>query len=327
MYKMCYKVEFTTEEGEIFLLDYVHSIEINKSVDNLVETCTISLPSTRFNQPIALEEKIKRGVKVEVSLGYDDIEKIPKEFKGFITSIEEKESLLKIECEGDLFLFKKTLENEQLDNVDIKELVKRVVDQIDSSYAVDCQYTVNIEKFTINEMTAYDVLKKLKDDYKAMIWFDSVKSTLHIHGTFLDKLGDVTYSMHHNVETSKLKFSKNEDKKVEVIIKGTDTNGYPIESQKGEKGGDTKIVKADALNEENATKVAEDSLKALKAGSYSGSFTCWLIPFVAPGYSAEILDDEYPDREGRYYVKSVKTSFSSAGGVRTIEPGLKLSVK
>ncbi|MBV6880937.1 hypothetical protein KVY03_13930 [Epilithonimonas sp. FP105] len=39
-----------------------------------------------------------------------------------------------------------------------------------------------------------------------------------------------------------------------------------------------------------------------------------------------INDEDFPEKDGVYNVDSVTTSFSEAGGRRTITPGIKLSI-
>lgn len=71
--------------------------------------------------------------------------------------------------------------------------------------------------------------------------------------------------------------------------------------------------------------IAENEYNNHIRDMYEGSLTGWLIPYVEPTYTAEILDKDYPYKNGKYYVKAVKTNFSKSGGVRTITPGIKLS--
>jgi len=58
---------------------------------------------------------------------------------------------------------------------------------------------------------------------------------------------------------------------------------------------------------------------------YEGTFTGWLVPYCDAGYQVKLVDEDYQDKTGNYYVLEVKTNFSKSGGVRTIKIGKKLS--
>lgn len=319
---MCYQVSFKTEEDKTYTLNLLDTIEIERSVEKLAGTCVITLPLYRFNTPLFVYEDIKRGSEVTVCLGYDN--QLEEEFKGYVTKIVYNNSSIVIECEDALFLYRKSLENEQFQDITLKELLVHISKQIDPSYTVDCKYDLTYETFTINNKTGYDILKQIQDTLAANVWLDTANKILYVVLVYVDKLGDVKYSVHQNVETSSLEYVKGADKKVEVIIEATDSNGVAKQVKVGESGGDQISLKIGNVKEKNIKELAEAILKKKTSDRLNGVFTCWLLPRVLPGYTATIIDQEYPERTGPYYVASVKTKFSASGGVRTIEPGIKL---
>lgn len=322
MFKMCYQVSFKTEEEKTYPLNLVHAIEIEKSVEKLSATCVITLPLYRFNSPLFVHTDIKHGAEVAVCLGYDD--QLKEEFRGYVTKIVYNNSSIVIECEDALFLYRKSLANEQFQDITLKELLTRVSHQIDPTYAIACDYELTYDTFTINNNTGYDILKQIQDSLAANVWFDTTNKILHVHLLYVDKRGDVKYSAHHNIESSSLEFVVGADKKVEVIIEATDVNGETKQVKVGESGGDKISLKIGKVKEKDIVQLAKDIWKKKTANRLNGTFTSWLVPMVSPGYTAEIIDQEYPERTGSYYVASVKTSFSASGGVRTISPGIKL---
>lgn len=322
MFTMCYKVVFKTTTGKGYQLQLLHSIDIEKSVDNLADTCVITLPAYRFNEPLLLDKDITRGTEVSVSVGYDN--NLKEEFRGYVREILTNNGSITIECEDALFLFRRDVKNEQFVNIALKDVAEKLCKQIDSSYTVDCDYGITYEKFTINDATAYDVLKKIQDDTSANVWFDTFNKVLHIHMAYTDKQGDVVYSAHHNIESSNLEYRKAQDKKVEVIIETTDSKGKTTQVKKGTTGGTRITKKIGNVQGKDVGQIADSTLRKHLFDGYKGSFTAWLVPYVSPGYTAKIIDQEYPEKTGKYYVVSVKTSFSDAGGIRTIEPGIKL---
>lgn len=321
MYVMSWSVQFKNEIGE-FILAVVEKIDIKKSVENLADMAVITLPASVMNTPLELSGKIGRGTEVVIALGYDEV--LVNEFNGYVREVLTNDGNLTIECEDALFLFRKSVKDQELKPTTLKTLAETLVSQVDDGYTVDCDYAISYEKFTIHNATAFDVLKKIQDETKAAVYFDTEKKVLHIHPPYLKKGGDVVYDMHQNIESSNLEFRSNLDKMVEVTIESTDLKGKVTKVTAGTTGGDKVTMKVGAMSTTDMQKVAESALVKNNFTGYKGTFTGWLVPYCAPSYSAEIIDQEYPEKTGTYYIVSVNTSFSSSGGVRTITPGIKL---
>lgn len=322
MRDMSWYIRFTTE-GKRYRLATVESIEIECSVDNLVDVATITLPESVWNDVLNLEGKIKRGSEVLIQLGYDN--DLQTEFIGYVQKVTNDGSLI-IHCEDALFLFRNSVPDIELKPTSVKRIAEYVIRHVDSSFSLSCDYDIAYEKFTIHQATGYDVLKKLQEETKGNFYFDTEKKVLHIHPPYVEKAGDVVYSMHLNVESSSLEYKEAIDKKVEITIEKTDSNGKVKSITKGQTGGDKKTLKLGNVSDADLDRIADAELLKNSYDGYEGSFDTWLVPFVKPSYSALIIDRDYPHKKGKYYVVSVKTSFSSSGAVRTITPGIKLSI-
>jgi len=305
-----------------FKLGILAECEIVCSVDNLADTATIVLPEAVMNEVLNIENKISRGSGVLIELGYDN--KLVKEFEGFIQDITTNDSTLKIVCEDALFLFRVGVPDVELKTTSMKQIAQYLVDEIDPSFTVSCDFGISYEKFVINQATGYDVLKKLQEETKANVYFDTTNKVLHIHAPYLEKAGDVRYSMQQNIEKSTLEYKRAIDKTVEVTVESTDSRGKVKSITAGTTGGDKITLKVGPMSDADMQKVAYAALRKNNFDGYSGSFDGWLIPFVKPTYSAKIEDKDYPYKDGTYYVIGVKTNFSESGGVRTITPGIKL---
>lgn len=322
MYQLNWDIIFFTE-GKEFKLGILAECEITKSVENLVDTATIILPEAYLNNVFNLEQKIKNGSEVQIYLGYAN--NLVKEFTGFIRQINTNNSTLKIECEDALFLFRKHIKDKQFIKVKVSEIANYLVNELGLGYNVMCDNEIVFEKFVILKSTAYDVLKKLKEDTGSNIYFDTQKKTLHIHPPFVERNGEVIYDLHKNVEKSSLEYKLAEESSIEVTIESTDKNGEIKSFTAGIPGGKKITKKVPAVDTESMKIIAENEYNNHIRDMYEGSLTGWLIPYVEPTYTAEILDKDYPYKNGKYYVKAVKTNFSKSGGVRTITPGIKLS--
>ncbi len=322
LYDINWKVEFNNN-GQKTELTLIDELEIINSVSNLTDVATISLPETIMNTPLNFEDKIGKGTEVVIQLGYND--DIRQEFKGFVNDIVANNSTLQIKCEDAIFLFRKPVKNVELKEVGLKEIAQHLVDQVDTSFKVESDYNITYEKFTIRNATAYDVLKKLQEETKGNIYFDTENKTLHIHPPYVQKTGQVYYSMQKNVETSSLEYKNRDNEKTEVIVESTGKNGKVKKYKAGTTGGHQVNIKVGPMTDASIKILAEAVLTREARSRYEGTFDTWLVPYVAPGYSARIKDEDYPDKTSTYYTVAVTTKISRNGGVRTVTPGIKLS--
>lgn len=323
MYNMDWKIVFENESGTYDLM-MLAECEINKSVDTLVDTAIIVLPEYVLNKVLNVEDKIYRGTKVSIKLGYDS--HLKNEFKGYIQNITVVDNNIKIICEDDMYLFRKSVKNVELKPTSVKKIAQSLLDQVMPEYSLNCDYGINYEKFVIHQATAYDVLKKLQDETGGNFYLDTENKVLHIHPPYTEKKGEVIYCMQRNIENVSLEYKKAIDKKVEVTIETTDKNGKVISETVGVTGGEKIVKKVSSISVSSLKLRAHAELIKQTYDGYEGTFEGWLLPFVEPGYTAVIKDEDYPDKQSSYYVVSVKTSFSSSGGKRTITPGVRVSI-
>ncbi|MFC6245304.1 hypothetical protein [Flavobacterium psychroterrae] len=308
--------------GLSYKLMLISEIEITESVENLVDTAIITLPEAVMNKVLDFENTIARGSEITIELGYDN--NLKKEFTGYVKEITTNDSSLKILCEDSLFLFRVGVKDVEMKPTSMKKIAQSLIDQIDKSFKISCDFDIGYEKFTIHQATGYDVLKKLQEETKANIYFDSENKVLHIHAPYLEKGGDVVYSMQKNIEKSSLEYKRAIDKKVEVTIESIDLKGKVRSYTTGTTGGDKITIKVGAVSEIDMKKIAAVALQQNNYDGLDGSIDSWLIPFVKPTYSAHFIDEDYPEKSGIYYVISTVTTFSDAGGKRVVKFGVKL---
>jgi hypothetical protein len=317
------------------------AVEIHKSVDLLADTCKIKLPATVNNKPVPqakanelgddIKGQLKRGDKVKVWLGYDvdDFSDKKPEFEGFLLNITTDDGSIEINCEDDLFLFRKAVKDKQFKSTGIKTIAEYLVTELQLNMKVNCSLTIEYDKFVIAKATGYDVLKKLQDETKGNIYIktnEQGEAVLNIHPPFIEKHGYVDYSYQHNIEDGDLKYRTKEDRKVQVIIERTGRDGKTIKETFGTTGGEQETIKGDGMSKEAMLQTAQNRYNQRCYEGFEGSITTWLDPYVEPGYSASIEDEDYPFKNGSYYVTAVTTSMDgSGGGVRKVQLGIKLS--
>lgn len=316
-----YTLDFEVKIGE-FYLGMVESITIHKSVELLADTCEIILPAARLNKALEVEEQIKRGDEVSVSIGYKEVG-IKEEFKGYLQRISTDGGSIKLFCEDDLFQFRKDLPNEELKKISLSDLLSKVVKGIGKNYKVNCSYTWVYDKFVIRDATGYDVLKKVQEECGADIYLKD--GVLHIHppGEVIGK--ERFYDFAVNIEEAELSFKRAEDKKVKVVVKAIMPDGKVKEIEVGSTGGEKVEVKCHASDTASMKARGEAEVKRRTFDGYDGSITTWLIPECNPGDTASIHDGDYTYKDGTYFVRSVTTEFSEGGGKRKVELGYRLS--
>jgi hypothetical protein len=323
MYNIIWDIKFKTE-GVTYSLQTFASIDIECSVDNLADKSTITLPEAVMNQVLNIGDQVKRGSEVVIKAGYDKT--LVTEFFGFVEDVVTNDSSLIIKCEDALFLFRKGVKDVELKPTSLAKIAQLLIDQIDPGFTLKCDYDITYEKFVIHQATGYDVLKKLAEETKSNIYFNTEKKELHIHPPYLEKSGEVIYSMQKNIEKSSLEFKKALDRKVEVTVESTNLKGKVESETVGTSGGDKITLKVGSVDVASRIKIANAELLRRSADMYEGSIDTWLIPFVQPTYSVKIKDEDYPDKNGKYYVTGVTTSINESGGKRTVKIGVKLSV-
>lgn len=317
MYTMAF--EITVGDFKLAMLD---KVEIHKSVEILADRAIITLPAARHNIPLEVESKLRRGDKVRIAFGYEELGLVD-EFEGYLQRIESDTEKIVLTCEDDLHTFRKSLKNEVVQKITLKALLEKVITGAGLSYKLDCSYAWTYAKFTINNATAFDVLKKVQEECGADIYLHG--DTLHVHPPG-EMVGQPRYyDFTVNVEKSDLAYRLAVDKKVQVVVKATLPDGTVREVETGSTGGDKIEIKC--ATSDKASMKARGDAEVLRRSfdGYDGSLTTWLIPLCLPADSANIADPDYPARDGAYFVRSVTTTFSKEGGVRKVELGFRLS--
>ena len=305
-----------------FRLGMLDKVEIHRSVELLADTATIVLPGAEYNKALEVESLIKRGDPVSITIGYEETG-LREEFRGWIQRISTDDGSITIECEDDLYKFRKSIPNEELKQVTLETLLKKVISGIGESFQLDCTYSWTYEKFVINTATGYDVLKKVQEESGADIYL--ADDTLHVHAPAEAVGDDVYYDFAQNVEECDLTYRTAEDRKVQVVVKATMPDGTVKEIETGSTGGDKVEIRCATSDEASMRQRGQTEVKRLSFDGYDGNITTWLIPYCKPGDTAELRDEDYPEKDGRYFVQAVTTEFSRDGGRRTVELGFRLS--
>ena len=306
-----------------FRLRMVEKVSIKRSVELLSDTATITLPGTVFNKAINIEDKIKVGDAVEIELGYND--DLKPEFKGYLKAIKTDGGSLTLELEDDIYLFRKSVKDEEMKDASVKNILANICSQV-GGFSVSCDYDFTYDKFVINNATGYDVLKKIQDEASPNIYLKD--KVLHVHPQYAEISGEARFDFSKNIERdgTDLKYKSEDERKLLVVVEGTDETGATVSVEKGTTGGDKMTLKLPGVSSRSSLEQKAQSVLEQKVYTgYEGSFQSWLVPYVDAGYKVAITDPDYEIKNGTYYVISVETTFSKDGGVRKITLGKRLN--
>lgn len=317
MYKMSWDIKIGG-----YRLKMVEKVSIKRSVELLADTATVTLPATVFNKTISIEDKIKVGDAVEIELGYND--DLKTEFKGYLKSIKTDGGSLTLELEDDIYLFRKSVKDEEMKDANVKKILENICSQV-GGFSVSCDYDFTYDKFVINNATGYDVLKKIQDEASPNIYLKD--KVLHVHPQYAEIFGEARYDFSKNIERegTDLKYKSEDERKFLIVVEGTDETGATVSVEKGVTGGDKMTLKLPGVSSRSSLEQKAQSVLEQKVYTgYEGSFQTWLVPYVDAGYKVAITDPDYEVKNGTYYVISVETTFSKDGGVRKVTLGKRV---
>jgi hypothetical protein len=137
---------------------------------------------------------------------------------------------------------------------------------------------------------------------------------------------EVVYDLEYNIVKHNLQFRKAEQVKIRLRAQGWKKDNTHIEVEVGDKDGQKQDwLTHEITTKEELKKVAESKLQEMKYDGYEGTVTGFLIPFADRSMTAHILDERYPEREGKYFISKVVITFGSRGARRTVTIGQKIS--
>ena len=305
-----------------YRLKMVDQVKVKHSVEQLSDTATITLPAMVEGKALEVESKLHAGDSVTIRLGYDG--NLQTEFAGYLKAINTDGGNLTLECEDAIYLFDKKVDDVELTEISMKKKKKKVVAQVDPSYQVQTEFDFTWKKFVFYHATARDILKKVQDETKANIWFGG--NTLHVQPQYAQASGrTVVFDFARNIESSNLKYRKKEDKKLEVTVKVTNSEGKESKHTAGAPGGKSIQKIVSGVDPDQLKTLAESEYNLWCYDGYEGSFTGWLIPYLEPGDAVKVIDTDYLKKQGVYYVTGTEISFSKEGGKRTVSLGRRLS--
>lgn len=299
----------------------VHDVHIERSIFELAATATIKVPVTavlrRSGTPPARVETaqvISVGDPVSIALGYDG--RLQTEFVGYV-KLKNLKTPLEIECEDAFYLTR---------SVSVTHTGKTTLVDLLAKCGVTVAYAapLTLADFPVDNKPASWVLGKLKTDYGLSIWFD-MQGRLYASEPYKVQGGAVKYSLRENtISEDDLKYHRADDAKVKIKAICYMKDGKKVEATIGAGAGEKTLYFYDVESEGELAALAAAELTRHTYDGYSGAITTFLEPYAEPGMIASVVDKEYGERDGNYYIEATTVGYDTGGGRRTVELGLKL---
>lgn len=304
----------------------VHEVVVKRSIHTLAATALIKVPVTAVLRSaesvtrIETAQAIQVGDAVEIRLGYNG--QMETEFRGYVKQLNYK-TPLEIECEDTFFQCRSRSVNHS-GKTTLKALLEKC--GLDIGY---CE-SLTITEFPVpDQKTKSDkvstVLNRLKSKYLLSLFFDlEGKIYACCPGSIVGNV--VKYEFRRNtISDDDLVYHRKEDVKIMIRAAGIKRDGTSVEVTAGTEGAtETKLEFYDIADRKELEMIAAAELERRSYDGYSGTITTFLQPYAAPGMVADIADPMYPQRNGRYFIESVETTFGTGGGRRKIEIGIKV---
>ncbi len=304
----------------------VVNVKIERSSRQIIGGATIELPlqmTLQNNNKKTIAKAIKRGDNVVIKLGYSP--NLNLEFEGFVSNIKAKANKTIIECQDNSFLLQKSVPNKAFKQTTLKKIVQFVADNCGIELNSEIP-EVNISDFILKNVTGLDVIKKIKEAYGLQAFFD-YDGKLYVGLAYTYKTGKVEYNLQKDLPKNQtnLEFKEADDIKYKIKAISILKDNTRLEIETGDADGELRTLYFNGITDKTELeKLANEEIKKYKYSGYKGNIKAFGEPQAKFGMSAKIKDDNYPQREGNYYIESIKIDFGQSGFRRTVELGIKL---
>lgn len=320
-----------------FTFDYVTNLIIESSWNTFTDTANITLPN-KFIQKnkviVAGTDNIfKRGDVVEINIGY--FPKLQRRFTGFLNNIHPETPLI-LECEDPMFLLKQiNLKSKQFLNTTIKEVIDfatadlgNLTIEFDDKDAKIGNFEIDNKGF-VNAVTVFEVLKKqfgyniyFQDGILQVRILNSILSldkTAHVMSTEFNIIEDnLTFQRDDDVGMVVRFDSKQKDNSV-ITLFGFKEKGETVISRTPKQGGIVNSWKVPELSEDLIKQLITRNIDKYIWEGFQGSFTTFLESTIEHSDRIDFIDNRLPEKNGRYLIKTVVTTFGVDGGRQIVE--------
>ena len=282
----------------------INGVVIESSINSFTDTAKIKLPkNVKEFANKQLNQLIRRNDEVIISLGYGT--DLKQEFKGYVTEVSPEIPIV-ITCKDEMFKLMQLPVNVSYRNVQLQTLLMDIL-PLKAIDALEIQLgQVRYAKTTVGE-----VLEKLKSDYNLVTYWKN--NTVVCGKVFSANKQNVKYGFETNIKASNLVFKNKEDVLIKLNATSTLLGGTKLEVTVGDEDGQQRNLSYFNIKTKPELKLlAEQDLDKFKYTGFSGDFNSFGIPYVEIGWVADLQSKESPEKNGKYLIESVVTTFDDS---------------
>lgn len=354
------KITFYKTNGAEISFPFVNDCETDESYEHLTDTFKMTLPTKlehKGRNLFGLDNPIfEIGDRVKVELGY--FPNLITVFEGWLTNVSAKIPMV-ITCEDDMWLLKNSVvtfpskENQKFITTSKKKgkplahpryvgpaiTLKKLLSECFAQGASDLDFTcpdVNLGLFRVSNASIAKVLEELRNKYGLYSYFRGGKLYCGLPSNAADTITKkfVFNKNQENaiIDDSSLEFQQAKDISIKIVAKLMGANNTWEEVTVGDTDGAQRSF---FLYWDPASREPKPSLKdfanlklnEVKYTGYHGSFETFGGDknYVRHGDIAELESDKFPERNGKYLIKSVRRTHGVNGSRQNIEIGARVS--
>lgn len=303
---LCSRLIIETQTGETILIDHISEAEINKTVERLGDTATITVPKRYSTKNGELKQHIRSGDRVRLELGYNGELEI--EFQGYIRTIESGFPM-KLLLDDETFFMRSNNFVASWKEVTLRQ----VLEHIAPGYEIDC-HDVKLGKFQIDNQSTVAVLRVLKQRYGMYSLIKGKTLTCKFKYELSTAEETHVYDFTKNVKKSSLKYQRKEDRHIRVKAVSYNQDGKKITEMVGSKENYASI-KTLSYRDKTAQELRELALAEYRRVCYDGwegTVTGYGLPRTQAGDRVRLVSKREPERNGTYMIEEVTVRYGNA---------------
>lgn len=309
-------------------------VEVDSSWEDMTDRCTITIPRKVkwIDKDLAAGDApaLTVGNPVKIELGYEF--NYATYFEGYIVAIGAKTPVT-IECQDAFWFLKQCTGKFTLGK---GTTLKQLLDQIKAVYLASTIYATHKANITFTALANTQVGSIRADNVSMAFVLSSLQKKMGIVSFmrnnilysglayYDDQRNVVDRQFEYNITDDSMEQKRAEDSKIKLTVKAIDNkNLAPVEV--GDADGDTvTILVSGVTTQAQMRERGNTELPRYKFNGWTGSFTTFGDVFIKHGDVINLVDKTIKDRNGKFFVKRVKTNFGTQGFRNTIELHKKL---
>ena len=323
MYRLTARVEIESERK--WIIDKITSCEIDRSSEDLTDTCKITLPK-RMLWDHKQGAPIRRGDKVRVSLGYDGDLQLA--FVGYIREVGFKTPVV-IECEDEMYQLKqRPAVKKAYPNASLSQIL---TDQGITSFKVLGEQTLGAYRVTADNVAS--LLGELREQgVRSFFRYEEGTPVLYV-GVIFDrgasgKPSQVIRTGINLISDTSLKEQRGDTMRIKVkaisfLPSAKRGQRKKIKLELGDSDGELRTIHTYGKNEAELRAWAEQEIKRIKRDGLTGSVTTFGARLLDKLDTVGIVIDGV--RKGVYQVKKVTIKYSTEGFRQEVTLGFRVA--